>query len=226
MLFSLIYGFHSIFGVIFTSAIGMSGHTGQFFLSLKEYLDLNTALPDARQHFQGIMNDLKNLHDPSHDQVFAAAMKELCGFVSHSPETFHGRALLCGIALQGNVMMVIENSLIQFLGICQRTLNPNLKKMRCAAIKSDNIDYRSLVSYFGTQIFIEALRHQMTIHLRVFTESAWAPTAAHGREAVLSSGPQTSELSPAMRDGMLEGAKSALGPMELDEDLVAHLAPA
>jgi hypothetical protein len=64
----------------------MSGHTGQSFLSFKEYLDLDAALPDARQHFQGIMNVLKNLRGPSHDQVFAAAMKELCGFVSHSPE--------------------------------------------------------------------------------------------------------------------------------------------
>jgi hypothetical protein len=151
-------------------------------------------------------------------------MKELCNFVSQPPETFHRRALLCGIALQGNVMMVVEKSLIQFLGICQRTLNSNLQKIGWTAIKSDNIDYRSLVSYFGTRIFIEALRHQMTIHVRVFTKSAWAPTAAQGRKAVLSSGPQTSDLSPAMMDEMVAGAESALGPMELDEDLVAHVA--
>jgi hypothetical protein len=173
MLFPLIYGFHSIFGGVFISAIGMSCHTGHSFLSLKEHLDLDAALAEAHQHLQGIMNDLKNLRGPSHDQVFTAAMKESCNFVSHSLETFNGRALLCGIALQGNVTMVIENSPIQFLGICQRTLNSNLKKMGWTAIKSDNIDYRSLVSYFGMQIFIEALRHQMTIHLRVFTRSAF-----------------------------------------------------
>jgi hypothetical protein len=148
----------------------MSGHTGQSFLSLKEYLDLDVVLPDTRQHFQGIMNNLKNLRGPSHNQVFAAAMRELCDFVSHSPETFHGRALLCGITLQGNAIMVIENRLIQFLGICQRILDSNLKKMGWTAIKSDNIDYRSLVSYFGTRIFIEDLRHQITIHFRVFTK--------------------------------------------------------
>jgi hypothetical protein len=159
MLFSLIYGFHSIFSGGFTSAIGMLSPTGQSFLSLKEYLDLDAALPDARQHFQGIMNDLKNLRGPRHNQVFAAAMKDLCAFVSRFPETFHGGALLCGVALQGNVIMVIENSLIQFLGICQCIPNFNLKKMGWTAIKSDNIDYQSLVSYFGTRIFIEALRH-------------------------------------------------------------------
>jgi hypothetical protein len=125
----------------------MSSHTGQSFLSFKKYLDLDAALPDARQHFLGIMNDLKKLLGPSHDQVFAAEMKELCDFVSHSLETFHRRVLLCSIALQGNVIMVIENSLTQVLGICQRTLNSNLKKMVWTAIKSDNIDYRSLVSY-------------------------------------------------------------------------------
>jgi hypothetical protein len=90
--------FHSIFGVVFTSASGMSGHTGQSFLSLKEYLDLDAALPDGRHHFQGIMTDLKNLRGPSHDLVFAAGMKKLCDFVSHSPETFHGRAFLCHLA--------------------------------------------------------------------------------------------------------------------------------
>jgi hypothetical protein len=57
-------------------------------------------------------------------------------------------------------------------------------------------------------------------------KSAWVPTAAQGREALLSSGPQTSNLSPAMMDEMLAGAESALGPMELDEDLVEHLAAA
>jgi hypothetical protein len=33
ILFSLLYGFHSIFGSVFTSVLGMSGHTGQSFLS-------------------------------------------------------------------------------------------------------------------------------------------------------------------------------------------------
>jgi hypothetical protein len=204
----------------------MSGHTRKTFLSLKEYLDRDAVLPDARQHFQGIMNDLKNLRGPSRDQVFAAAMKELCDFVSHFPETFHGRALLYGIPLQGNVMMPIENSLVQFLGTCQRILNSNLKKMGWTAIKSNNIGYRSLVSYFGTRIFIKALRHQMTIHVRVFTKSVWAPTAAQGREAILNSVRQTSDLSLSMMDEMLAGAGSALGPMELDEDLVAQVAAA
>jgi hypothetical protein len=85
-----------------------------------------------------------------------------------------------------NMMMVIENSLIQFLGISQCTLNSNLKKMGWTAIKFDNIDYRSVVSYFGTRIFIEALRYQMAIHVRVFTKRAWAPTVAQDREAVLA----------------------------------------
>jgi hypothetical protein len=119
--------------------------------------------------------------------------------------------------------MLIENSLLQFLGIYQRTLNSNLKKMGWTAIKSDNIDYRSLVSYSATRIFIEALRHQMMIHVRVFTKSTWAPTTAEGREVVLRSGPQTSDLSLAMMYEMLAGTESALGPMELDKDLVAHV---
>jgi hypothetical protein len=60
------------------------------FLSLKEDLDLDAALSDARQHFQEIMNDLKNLRNPSHDRVFAAAMKELCDFMSHTPDCHLG----------------------------------------------------------------------------------------------------------------------------------------
>jgi hypothetical protein len=102
-------------------------------------------------------------------------------FVSESPSTFLGRALLTGFARRNDMMLSILDSAEKFLGVPKCSLYRYLDELNWVQRDPDQIGHDEISHYFGGQLLFETTRLYNTFQFRVPRSADWTPSSAPTR---------------------------------------------
>jgi hypothetical protein len=108
----------------------------------------------------------KNLGRQWNIDLFAQELRGIAEFVSEA--NVLARALLLGVWIEGDLMMVIGESLGPLLGLDQRSLYRYFNKIGWASTTIDDINCDQIRNAFGTQMLAAALWFKKKIHYRIY----------------------------------------------------------
>jgi hypothetical protein len=94
-------------------------------------------------------------------------MTGLGQFPLESLDMFIDRVLYTGVAISNRYMLIIPDSLMEWLHLSKRPLYRHLTDLHCPPIGADGIDYDQVCQHFGRQIFFEAARLNLTVQFRI-----------------------------------------------------------
>jgi hypothetical protein len=123
---------------------------------VREYWDRDPKISDGRDHFGLLMIYARFTRGKEYQDIFSRVITGLDPFTLESPEMFIGRALYTGVAISDRYMLIIPDSLIEWLHLSKCALYRHLTDLHWSPIGADGIDYDQICQRFGHQIFFEA----------------------------------------------------------------------
>jgi hypothetical protein len=143
----------------------MEDETAPLPLTLTEYLaeDHDLRLRLAEQ--QRINENARALGRKWSREAFAEEVTLMAQFVSERPTA--GRALLLGIAIKGDLMMVVTQSLAPLLRLQERSLHRYFTMIGWRSAGPAILTREEIRDTFGSHVLVAALQFKLKIHYRI-----------------------------------------------------------
>lgn len=185
--------------------------------NLDAYIADDPPLAAAIQHFQSVSAGMKARRAHWTPEIFTAVLEQVNPFIFEAPQAFVGRALICGVAVHGDLMLIINESLQKLLGISARSIHFHLNHLGWVRRTATDIGFEAACDAFGKQIFTEALRFGRSIHFRIHQ-----PPQMFGCSNPLIP-PPASALGDAIVDEVLAHTECPEDHVELDQAMMVHV---
>jgi hypothetical protein len=126
---------------------------------------------------------------------------------------FIGRALYVGGAISDRYMLIIPDSLMEWLHLSKRPLYRYLTDLHWCPIGADDIGYDQICRRFGRQIFFEATWFNLTVQFRNLRIGD-GPPAEH------PSPPPSPDLSETIVEELLQEIDDPTDSAVLDDNML------
>jgi hypothetical protein len=181
--------------------------------NLDDYFRTDADIGQFLRQFQWVNAGMKSSCSRWNDQSFPTAVSTFNAFVLSDPQRFVGRALICGLAIRDDLMMIISDSVHDVLTLSQRSVSLHLDHLGWAHQTPADVGDDRIFGSSGRQLLTEACRFKKLIQFRVLRDATVTP---------VSTDELTPELSGVLMNAPLEG-REAEDPIELDDEMMVRV---
>jgi hypothetical protein len=107
----------------------------------REYWDWDPKISNARDQFGPLMIRARFALGKKYQDIFSQVIAGFGQFTLESPEMFIGQASYTGVAISDRYMLIIPDSLIEWLHIFKRPLCHHFTDLHWSPIGADTIGY-------------------------------------------------------------------------------------
>jgi hypothetical protein len=133
----------------------------------REYWDWDSRTANARDHFELLMIHACFARGKEYQNIFSLVITGLVQLILESLEMFIGRVLYTGFAISDCYMLIIPDSLMEWLHLSKCPLYPHLTYLHWSPIGVGGIGYDQICQSFGRQIFFRAARFNLAVQFRI-----------------------------------------------------------